>query len=479
MTDGARTDGAAVGEATVGEATVGEATAPAAAVEDRPVVTTDRGRVRGVVEGAVAAFRGIPYAASPVGKLRFAPPRPHEGWSETRDAARSGPSVPQNASRLEAVMGKRVPNWAEADSLNLNVWTPARLLSESERDGRRPVLLWFHGGGFTSGSGGWDWYDGGRLAALGDIVVVTANYRLGPLGYLHLPEPGTDNVGVRDQAAVLRWVHANAEAFGGDPGAITVGGQSAGAYASLALALVPETRPLIRRVIAQSGPWGMEPQDPDKARDHTAALVRLLGVDSAPNPGDALRELPVERLLAAYAQLSADLAVSGHIDPPLFPVLGGAGMPSSPLPQAVANGDLGETGLLIGTVKDEMTAFVGAGPHAQPLTDTVMRTPTLEIAAARAEQGAPPYVYEFDRESPDNSGLGATHCSELPFLFGTFDAFAASPMLGHPTPSDRTLSTAFASAFAAFVATGSPTGEGLAPWEAYGTGEGDGVKRFG
>ncbi|MFE7114696.1 carboxylesterase family protein [Streptomyces sp. NPDC057654] len=440
--------------------------------ERRPLVMTDRGRVRGVTEGPVAAFRGIPYAASPVGKLRFAPPKPHEGWSEVRDAARSGPSVPQNASRLEAVMGKRTPNWSEDGCLNLNVWTPVEAVRDSA-PGRRPILIWFHGGGFTSGSGGWDWYDGGRLAALGDVVVVTANYRLGPLGYIHLPEPDSDNLGLRDQAAVLRWVRANAEAFGGDPEAITVGGQSAGAYASLALALVPETRPLIRGVIAQSGPWGMEPQDPAQATDHTAALIRLLGVDAAPNPGDALRELPVERLLAAYAQLSADLAVSGHIDPPLFPVLGGAGMPSSPLPQSVANGDLGDVHLLIGTVKDEMTAFVGAGPHTQPLTDSVMRTPALEIAASRAEQGTPAYAYQFDREAPNGSDLGATHCAEIPFLFGTFEAFADSPMLGQPTPSDHALSTAFASAFAAFAATGSPNGAGLEPWEA------QGVKRFG
>ncbi len=446
--------------------------------ERRPVVTTDRGRVRGVTEGPVAAFRGIPYAASPVGKLRFAPPRPHEGWSEIRDAARPGPSVPQNASRLEAVMGKRTPDWNEDGCLNLNVWTPTGALNEPG-SGRRPVMIWFHGGGFTSGSGGWDWYDGREMAALGDIVVVTANYRLGPLGYLHLPEPDSDNLGMRDQAAVLRWVHANAEAFGGDPEAITVGGQSAGAYSSLALALVPQTRPLIRGVIAQSGPWGMDPQEPDEATDHTAALVRLLGVDSAPNPGDALRELPVERLLAAYAQLSAELAVPGRIGPPLYPVLGGAGMPSRPLPQAVADGELADTALLIGTVKDEMTAFVGAGDHTQPLTERMMRDDTLKIAAARAEQGTPAYVYQFDRAAPDGSDLGATHCSELPFLFGTFEAFANSPMLGTPTPADLALSTTLTSAFAAFVATGSPNGAGLEPWGAYGVGEGDGVKRFG
>ncbi|WP_229327383.1 carboxylesterase family protein, partial [Streptomyces sp. UNOC14_S4] len=177
----------------------------------RPVVATRAGRVRGVAEGPVAAFRGIPYAASPVGELRFAPPRPQPGWGDVQDAARSGPAVPQSHSRLEGVMGPRVPDWDEDGCLNLNVWTPAAALGEGAVP--RPVLVWFHGGGWSSGSGGWDWYDGTRLAALGDITVVTANYRIGPLGFLHLPAIGADNLGPQDQAAVLHWVSENITAF--------------------------------------------------------------------------------------------------------------------------------------------------------------------------------------------------------------------------------------------------------------------------
>src|SRR5271154_280509 len=213
-----------------------------------PAVTVQQGSICGSSDGTVIAFRGIPYAASPVGSLRFRPPAPHPGWSGVRDGSRPGPAAPQGPSRLEWAMGPREPDWDEAGCLNLNVWTPANALPDATP---RPVLVWFHGGGFTSGSGGWDWYDGRNLAAAGNIVVVTANYRLGPLGYLRLPGIGADNLGCQDQAAVLRWTRDNIGAFGGDPAQVTVGGQSGGAYSALLLAIDPATSDLVHRVIAQ------------------------------------------------------------------------------------------------------------------------------------------------------------------------------------------------------------------------------------
>ncbi|MFD7668340.1 carboxylesterase/lipase family protein [Streptomyces sp. NPDC059788] len=521
-------------------------------------VETERGRVRGaagpVPDGAagagrrpggtdiadaagpadappVAAFRGIPYAASPVGALRFAPPRPHEGWTGVRDATRPGPAVPQGPSRLERVMGRRTPDWDEDGCLTLNVWSPAGAAA----DGGRPVLVWFHGGGFTSGSGGWDWYDGARLAALGGLVVVTANYRVGPLGYLFLPEAGADNLGLRDQAAALHWVHDNIAAFGGDPARITVGGQSAGAYSALALAVAPQARGPVRRVVAQSGPWGLPPQEPAAAAESTGDFLRLLGMpDKAAVPGNegaALRELralPVERLLAAYARLAADRWRPGRVAPPMYPVLGGAMMPAGPQ-QAVAQGALGGTELLIGTVRDEMTAFLASDeqagsltrddvlrimredagddfrggdpdeaavayddlarlrPDASPVgllteaaTGRLFRDGAVRIAEQRAAQGTPAYVYRFDRAPDGGDGtLGATHCAELPFLFGTFDAFADSPMLGRPGAAGRQLAHVFGGALAAFAATGTPNGPGLADWRPYLGGPAPEVMYFG
>ncbi|MDL4813762.1 carboxylesterase/lipase family protein [Actinomadura opuntiae] len=463
----------------------------AMADERRPVVETGSGPVRGVEEGRVAAFRGIEYAASPVGPLRFAPPRPHPGWTGVRDAARPGPSVPQGPSRLEAVMGRRVPDWNEDGCLNLNVWTPALEPGAPPR----PVLVWFHGGGFSSGSGGWDWYDGARLAAMGGIVVVTTNYRIGALGYLRLPDLGADNIGCQDQAAALRWVRDNIAAFGGDPGLVTVGGQSAGAYSAVALAVDPATSGLVRRVIAQSGPWGMEPGDPAHAADIAAFYLRHLGVDSAAD----LRGLPVERLLDATGQVAAEFARTGDVAPPIRPVLGGAGLPRA-LGQAVADGLLDGKDVLLGSNEDELTAFFAFDPSIRNLTpdaaraftgaydeyaarrpgaspaqiltavfgDQVFHAGVAEIAERRADQGVRTYVYRFARRPPGDDGtLGATHCAELPFLFGTFDAYPDAPMLGTAGADDHALARAFGGALAAFTATGSPNADDLAGWPPY------------
>ncbi|WP_041823699.1 carboxylesterase/lipase family protein [Streptantibioticus cattleyicolor] len=475
---------------------------------ERPVVATKYGPVRGVrEENGVAAFRGVPYAAPPVGALRFAAPRPHPGWEGTYDAARPGPSVPQNPSRLEAVMGARVPDWDEEGCLNLNVWAPPG------DPVRRPVLVWFHGGGFTSGSGGWDWYDGGRLAALGDIVVVTANYRLGPLGYLWLPGIGAENAGCLDQGAVLRWVRDNIEAFGGDPGRVTVGGQSAGAFSALHLAVDPATAPLVHQVVAESGPWDLAPQEPAEADGAAADFLRILGVEGDADPGAALRARPVEELLAGYARLMAERA--GGVAPPMYPVLGGPGVPRAAM-AAVADGALDGKGVLLGSTEDEMTAFFAFNPAVQALgreevlaslgddaearyasyaarrpgatparvltdavTDRVFGDGVREIAARCAAGDHPAYVYRFARRpSVDEAGLGATHCAELPFLFGTLDAFAVAPMLGPVDDGDRELAAAFGGAVAAFVSAGDPSAHGLSSWPPYLAGSDPFVRRF-
>ncbi|MFJ3302310.1 carboxylesterase/lipase family protein [Streptomyces sp. NPDC086549] len=454
---------------------------------------TDRGKVRGVAEGEAISFRGIPYAASPVGELRFAPPQPHPGWLGVREAEQAGPAVPQAASRLEQVMGHRTPDWNEDGCLTVNVFSPLRAL---DGGAPRPVLVWWHGGGFTSGSGGWDWYDGGRLAALGDMVVVTANYRVGPLGYLYLPEIGAANLGAQDQAAVLHWVRDNIASFGGDPRSVTVGGQSAGAYSALSLALDPRTTGLVDRVLLESGPFGLRPQDPQNAAENAEAYLRLLGVPGAADAAKALRALPVEQLLAAYGRLAGRLARQGNAAPPMYPVLGGPGVPRA-WQRALAAGALEGKALLIGTTRDEATAFFAFDPRIQNLTtagaldvltgqiggrahevyhrqaarlpqatpaqiftavqtDELFRDGALEIADHHAAGGNTTYVYQFDYQpAEDEHSLGATHCGELPFLFNTFDAYPDSPMLGRPADAQRALGRAFASAVADFVTTGS------------------------
>jgi len=368
-------------------------------------VNTTAGPVRGVTTGRTTAFRGIPYATA----KRFQPPTPHPKWTETKDASDPGPAAPQLASRLAHVMGDHDADWAEDGCLNLNVWTTGRTT-------RKPVLFWIHGGGFSSGSGGWDWYDGGLLAARHDIVVVTINYRLGPFGYLYRPESGADNLGARDQRAALEWVHDNIAAFGGDPAQITVGGQSAGAYSSLYLAIDPATKDLMHRVVLESGPWGLPPMDPGTAEQ--TATTFLQHVDA---------QAPAQQLLDAALTLPGNAPGA----PAFYPVLGGAGFPA-----AWPDADLSNLNVLIGFTKDEHAAF----PGLQSLFDQGVH------AIAKASANA--FTYRFDRSGP----LGAPHCVELPYLFGTFDAFDQSPMLDPDTP--RT--TDFGDSVAQFTKTGDP-----------------------
>jgi para-nitrobenzyl esterase len=473
-------------------------------VMSRPIVDTESGSVQGTVQGGVAAFRGIPYAASPVGNLRFATPQQHPMWSGLRDAARPGPSVPQNPSRLEAVMGPRTPDWNEDGSLTVNVWTPRLPVAGSPRRAL-PVLVWFHGGGFTSGSGGWDWYDGRRLAAAGEIIVVTANYRIGPLGYLYLPELGVENLGIQDQGAVLAWIRRNIDGFGGDPDALTVGGQSAGAFSSLYLAASPVTGPVIKRIIIQSCPFGLAPQTRAEAADHTQRFVEILGLGGGLDLLAALRAVPADGLLSAYGQLAVELSGPGNVAPPMYPVLGASGIPVT-WQQALADGRLDDKQLLTGTTRDEMTAFLAFDPRIQVITaeqarelvarqvdggadrydraatrrqhvapsdvltevetEIVFREGTLFVADRQAAAGFPTYVYQFDYAPADDPAhIGAAHCSELPFFFDTVDAYPDSPMLGKPTTGVRRLADTFSRAVATFVATGRPADNRWRPYE--------------
>jgi para-nitrobenzyl esterase len=471
-------------------------------VTERPVVGTESGRIQGAVEDGVAAFRGIPYVASPVEERRFAAPEQHPGWPDIRDATRPGPSVPQGPSRLEAVMGRRVPDWDEDGCLTLNVWTPC-LPGTGSASRPLPVLVWFHGGGFTSGSSGWDWYDGRNLAAAGPIVVVTANYRLGPIGYLYLPDLGIENLGTQDQAAVLAWVQRNVSAFGGDPGTVTVGGQSAGAFSALYLTLSPVTGPHIKRIVTQSGPWGLPPQHPGEAAGHARRFLEILGLDGRPDPA-SLRAVPAGQLLAAYQQLARDTFRPGSAAPPMYPVLGGPGVPEA-WPRALAAGHLDGKPLLTGTTRDEMAAFFASDPRIQAITagqasqivagqaggagrfsraaarrpdaspadvltevetEIIFRDGTLAIAGHHAGAGHPAYVYQFDyTPDPDPDRLGAAHCAELPFFFDTLDAYPASPMLGQPAAAARALGRTFSHAIAAFAAAGRPAADQWPPYQ--------------
>ncbi|MEU4247928.1 carboxylesterase family protein [Amycolatopsis sp. NPDC026612] len=224
------------------------------------IVETTAGRIH----GTQGAFKGIPYATA----KRFEAPKPPKPWSGVKDALEAGPAAPQPPSRLERALGP-MPLPQSEDCLSLNVFTPSTT-------GSRPVLVWIHGGGFSSGSGGQVWYTGTRLARDADAVVVTLNYRLGVLGFLSA-EGIPANLGIADQLAALEWVRDNIAAFGGNPAEITLGGQSAGAQSTLALWSAPRAKGLVKRIALQSAPLGMRPSTPDEAAGPAARLAEALG----------------------------------------------------------------------------------------------------------------------------------------------------------------------------------------------------------
>jgi len=261
------------------------------------LVETKCGPVRGLKEGSVNVWRGLPYAQAPVGEGRFRAPQPPQPWTEVREVSAFGAVAPQLSVGLESRFNVRpgaaqLPAQSE-DCLFLNVWAPAA-------PGNYPVMVWVHGGSFVTGSGSMPLYDGARFAAQGEVVVVTLNYRLGALGFLHLADlgPGFDNnLGLLDQVAALRWVQQNIAAFGGDPGRVTIFGESAGAMSIAALLGMPAAEGLFQAAILQSG--AVRAQPPERAKAVVQGMLRELGIS---DPA-ALRTLPVEALLQAAQRL--------------------------------------------------------------------------------------------------------------------------------------------------------------------------------
>jgi para-nitrobenzyl esterase len=274
------------------------------------LIQTVAGAVRGRRDGEISVFHGVPYAVAPVGERRFAPPASSAPWTGVREAGGPAPAAPQPPSRLEQVVGPMRFAQSE-DCLTLDIWTP-------DVRGRAPVLVWLHGGAYTSGSGGQDWYAARSLAERG-LVVVNVTYRLGALGFLYLAEfaddLGAGNFGLLDQLAALRWVREGIEVFGGDPGQVTVAGQSAGALSALALSAGPNPRErLYRRLILQSTPDSVVPASTGDASRVTELFLEEVGLE--PGRARLLRTLPVARLLDAQVRVAARTARFMDITPP-------------------------------------------------------------------------------------------------------------------------------------------------------------------
>ena len=309
-------------------------TGPAVSGMEEPmIVTTAQGQLEGIERHGAWQFRGIPYAAPPVGELRFRPPEPPVPWEGVRSAAEFGPVSWQSMGGTAQLLGDGERETSE-DCLFLNVTTPAC------DDGARPVMVWIHGGGFVNGSGSVPWYDGTRLVTRGDVVVVSINYRLGALGFLWLGDldPGRASSGVNgllDQVAALRWVHDNIAAFGGDPGNVTVFGESAGAMSVATLLALPAARGLFHKAVAQSGA-ASNTFSPKVASEITSSIMSRLGVTDL----DGLLAATPEALLDATAKVTGELfhdpgRISGPtgiaLAMPFQPVVDGEWLPVDPL----------------------------------------------------------------------------------------------------------------------------------------------------
>jgi para-nitrobenzyl esterase len=462
------------------------------------VVRINPGELRGAREGGVAVFRGVPYAAAPVGELRFQPPQPVPAWRGARDATKDGPVAPQGRSRLAHVMGDFERPQSE-DCLTLNIWTPT---PDSKK---RPVLVWIHGGAFSSGAGSLAWYSGERFAADGDLVAVSINYRLGALGFLCLPGVSDGNLGLLDQVAALRFVRDNIAAFGGDPDNVTVVGQSAGAASIAILMTMPQARGLFRRAILQSTPFGRMSRTLEDAHRIGRRLLEVVGLE--PSEAGQLKSLPFARFVTAQGEVARLEKKFADAMAPFWPVIDDNIFPGEVAPVLKA-GAGAEIDTMIGTTREEMAAFYcidqdiakadaaaiegvfasmfksGHRPYYDEIrrtrvsgsnaallgdlmSDAMFRMGSLRMAEWRADQGRPAYLYQFDWQSP--AGFESCHCLEIPFVFNNWAHWTDSPMLkGAKAEETRGLAEAMHGAWIAFARTGKPDHPGLPPWPPYG-----------
>ena len=465
-----------------------------------PRVETAGGTLEGATVNApngapLHRFLGVPYAAPLVGARRWARPAPPAPWPGIRVADTFGPSAPQHEGLASALPAFR-PTATGEDCLTLNVWTPGLT-------GSRAVMVWVHGGAFTTGGSSQPVYDGARLAAEQDVVVVTINYRLGALGFLCVDDATPDgdvvaNAGLHDQLAALRWVHDHAAALGGDPGTITVFGESAGAGSILHLVAAIGSDAPFSRAIAQSG----EPRTitPDEAKTVATAFAVAVGAD---RPDTAhLRDVPVEAILDAQDRVALELVAKiGAM--PFAPSVDG-GLIDRDVRAGFEAGGGASIDLLLGTTRDELRLFPDPAvatmdearlrrrvtrvmPDADPAaaiaayraalpddvtsgeiwdavrTDAMMRIPNLRLAESRAGLGGPVFVYRFDWPAP---GLGAAHAVDIPFTFGTFDREGWGDAIGYD-PDAEGLGVNLRAAWAGFARDGVPGTDTLGPWPRY------------
>jgi para-nitrobenzyl esterase len=455
------------------------------------VVETASGQLSGEQEGRVYRFRSVPFAAPPVGPLRFARPQPVTPWTGVKSAVAPAPLPPQTPSRLSRVLGD-YPLDCDEDCLYLNIATPGI------DDTRRPVMVWLCGGAFLTGGNAISWYDGARFASDHDIVFVGVNYRLGALGFLNLSGVSEGNLGVHDQVMSLRWVQENIAQFGGDPSNVSVVGQSAGAISTLAILAMNDTHDLFQRAIMQSGRLATLATEEASVK---AGEQMLAVTDVSPS---SLSTMPVEKLLELQTRFIRSGAQLGSTATPFRPFAGGDFIPDNTV-QAAARGSQGKS-ILMGWTRDEMAAFFSGSsdvlnasndaiddvfrlywgsnweaglaftrarlPGAaiddifgHGLNECMFAGSTVAFAESLADVN-PAWLYRFDW-APSASPFGACHCIDLPFMFGNTDSWEAPMLKGGGSVEMADLANRVQTTWATFMRSGDPNHEALPIWPRY------------
>ena len=473
------------------------------------IAQTRSGKLEGEEREGVHVFRGVPYAAPPVGAKRWRAPEREAPWSGVRPAKGFGNASPQNPLPLDLLAAFKIEEPQSEDCLYLNIWTPGL-------DGaRRPVMVWIHGGAFTIGSGAQSLYEGATLAKRGDVVVVTINYRLGALGFLRLRElsngriPSTGNEGMLDQVAALEWVRENIAAFGGDPENVTIFGESAGGMSVGTLLGMPKARGLFQKAIPQSGACNTA-----GALERHVYVAERFAELAAARDADALLALSTADILALAARIApvpgqeADERIGGM---PLQPVIDGDVVPRLSI-ESVERGSAAGVALLVGSTLDEWRLFAAVDPNvtslqdsslvarvekrlgaaARPLVDTyrkartergvaaaapdlfmaietdrVFRMPGLQLAETQGRHDPRVYSYLFTWPSPMFGGMfGACHAVELGFVFGTHTSPGMADFSGAGPAADALAGNTM-DAWLAFARTGDPSCASLGRWPTY------------
>ncbi|MBO9710815.1 MAG: carboxylesterase/lipase family protein [Caulobacter sp.] len=473
-----------------------------AATKAGPVVATTLGKVRGASGDGVHVFRGLRYGAD-TGPLRFMPPQPPKPWTGVADALAYGAASPQ-------IGGGREDATQSEDCLFLNVWTPARAgKTGGLADGvKRPVMVYIHGGAYNTGSGGSPWYDGTKLARRGDVVVVTVNHRLNAFGYLYLPRLFDDasiadsgNVGQMDLVLALQWVRDNIAAFGGDPGAVMLFGQSGGGAKIATLMAMPSAKGLFHRAATMSGQQ-VTAAGPFNATRRARAFLDKIGTRDLA----ALRALPTDQFLAGLKAVDP-IAGSGGVY--MGPVLDERTLTRHPFfPDAAPEGL--SVPMMCGNTHDETRGFVGYDkalldmtweqvveklpaqfnarididpatvvaayrriyPHYTPsdvyfAASTAGRSWKAAIIQdeERARAGAPAWAYQLDWRAPKDGGAwGAPHTLDMQLLFGNFDA---PGVITGSEPDAVAMHERLADVFTTFARTGDPNCPAIPKWEPY------------